>query len=99
MKLKTGAAVLGSSFLWLSDTLRLSDTEAQDEQQSIIVGKPQRRTRPKIRRVLLHLISLQSAFQLRAAVGAGVAAAKIFDRTLSADRAGVADFVADCDIG
>ena len=33
-------------------------SEAQDEQQSIIVGKPQRRTRPKIRRVLLHLISL-----------------------------------------
>ena len=83
----------------LSDILRLSDNEAQDEQQGIIVSKPQRRTRPKIRRVLLNLISLQTAFQLCAAVGAGVAAAQIFDRTLSADRAGIADFVADRDIG
>jgi hypothetical protein len=33
--------------MWLSDTLHLSGTEAQDEQQSIIVGKLQRRTRPK----------------------------------------------------
>ena len=72
---------------------------AQDEQQSMNVGKPQRRTRPKIGRVLLELISLQTAFQLCAAVGTGVAAAQIFDRPLTADRASVADFVADRDIG
>ena len=27
MKLKTGAAAFGSSFLWLSDTMRLSDKQ------------------------------------------------------------------------
>ena len=39
--------------------------------------------------------SLQAAFQLRVAVGAGVAAADFLDDAFQADRADVADFHAD----